>query len=142
MANKRQGYEGIAYFGAAGAQASSQLLNVRDIDYQLTHNRGRTTVRGDSTAPPIDTESVTVRIAAIEVTVVFDSTDASVLAMIQHAANGTAFALRTKSYASGLGYDGDVTAECGRPFPLDSEQLITFNCRPTLDGARTPLLNS
>lgn len=141
MPNKRMGYEGIVYYGAAGVTAATQLLNVRDFNEDGTNSRGNTTVRGDSSGPPADTESVTKRVKNIEVTVVFDSTDASVIAMINHANAGTAFALRSKSHASGTGFDGDVTAEVSRPYPLEGEQVVTFQCHPSLDGARAPLFN-
>lgn len=142
MANKKMNFEGLAYYGASGTTASTNLTNCRDITYNITHERGETTVRGDSTVPPIVTESVAARIAEIELTLVYDSSDASFTAMETAAGAGTAVAIKTKSYSSGKGFDGDVTLEMSRPFPLKGEQVVTFKCTPTLDGGRAPSLNT
>lgn len=141
MANKKMNYEGLAYYGAKGSTAATNLTNCRDITYNITTSRGETTVRGDSTTPPIESWNVTKRIASVELTLVFDTSDASFASMMTAAAAGTAVAIRTKSYSSGLGFDGDVTLEVGRPFPLDGEQVVTFTCFPNADD-RAPTLNS
>lgn len=142
MANKKMGFEGLAYYGSAGGTASTNLTNCRDITYNIEHEKGETTVRGDSTIAPIKTESSVTRVASIELTLVYDSSDASFTAMETAAAAGSAVAIRTKSYSSGKGYDGDCILDIGRPFPLNGEQVVTFTCTPTLDGNRTPSLNA
>ena len=134
-------FEGLAYYGAKGATAATNLTNCRDITYNITTEKGDTTVRGDSTVPPIHTDNVTQRVASIELTLLYDSSDASFTSMETAATGGTAVAIRTRSYASGKGYDGDVTLEMGRPFPLAGEQVVTFTCFPNGDD-RTPSLNA
>lgn len=141
MANVKMGFEGLAYYGVKGSAAGTNLTNCRDITYNLTTERGDTTVRGDSTTVPIETSNVTKRVASIELTLVYDSTDSSFTSMETAAAAGTAVAIKTLSYSSGKGFNGDCTLEMSRPFPLNGEQVVTFTCYPNRDD-RTPQLNS
>lgn len=130
MANKKMGFEGLAYYGTAGSTATNLLTNCRDISENLEVEKGDTTVRGDSTVPPMGTEIVTKRTKSIELTMVNDETD-TYLEAIRVAANlGNPFALRTKDYSSGKGFDGDVTAALSEPRPLAGEQVITITCTP------------
>lgn len=141
----RMAFEGQAFYGAAGATATTELTNCRDITYELEVEKGDTTVRGTQAspaAPPIKTEKVTIRSVSIEVTMLYDSADTNLAAMLTAAFGGLAWALRTKDYASGVGFNGDVTSSVSRPFPLNGEQVITFTCTPTRDEGRDPTLHA
>lgn len=127
---KRMGFQGIAYYGAAGSTASTQLTNSRDITYSLTTSKGNTTVRGDGSAPPIHYESVTERITSITIQMVNESTDAALEAMRVAAFAGNPIAIRLKDHSSGKGFDGDVILEESEPYPLNGEQVIDFTCTP------------
>lgn len=138
-ANQKMGFEGILYYGTAGSTASTQLTNVRDITITRDVERGDTTVRGTSAGPPIKTSHVSTRAVNIEVTMLNDSTDASLEAMRVAAAEGYAVALRGKDYASGKGPDGDYTMSESEPWPLNGEQVVTFTCEPTRAHGRDPI---
>lgn len=134
----RKGFEGIAYYGTAGSTASTQLTNCRDITYNTDAEFGDTTVRGDGSAVPIQTQSKTLRTQSIEITMLHDDTDTAFQAMETAAAGSDPVAIRTKSYASGKGYDGDCHLASSKPYPMNGEQVITFTCTPTRDGGRMP----
>lgn len=138
-ANQKMGFEGILYYGAAGSTASTQLANVRDIKITRDVERGNTTVRGASDAPPIKTAHVTARMIGLEVTMVNDSTDTSLEAMRVAATDGVAVALRGKDYASGKGPDGDFTLSESEEWNLEGEQVVTFTCEPTRAHGRNPV---
>jgi hypothetical protein len=134
----RMGFEGKAYQGVAGATASTELTNSRDITYAVDPQYGDTTVRGAGTSPPISTSKVAARTLSIEITMVHDTADTAVVAMLTAAYAGTPVAIRTKDYSSGKGYDGDCSISASQPFPLAGEQVITFTATPTRDEGRDP----
>lgn len=140
MANVKMGFEGLLYYGTAGSTASTLLENVKDITVSRDVERGNTTVRGTSAAPPIETEDVTTRKLQIEFVMIIDITDTSLEALRQAAANGTGVALRGKDYSSGKGPDADFTLSVSEPWPLNGEQAITFTATPTRSYGRAPVL--
>ena len=139
MATK-MGYEGILYIGTAGSTASSQVLNCVDLDYDVQPGRGDTTVRGDGTSPPIETSRVTSLKSTITWKMLNKTTDTFLTAMVAAARTGAAVAIRTKSYSSGLGYDGDCTLSVKNGAPLKGEQTFEFTAEAT-DELRAVLLN-
>jgi hypothetical protein len=138
MANTKMGFEGQLYYGVAGSTASTLLENTKDITVTRDVERGDTTVRGDSSAPPIGTGSVTKRMVNVEFTMIHDITDTAFAALKQASANGTGVALRGKDHSSGKGPDADYTLSHGDPWPLAGEQVVTFTAEPTRDYGRAP----
>lgn len=139
MANVKMGFEGLLYYGTAGATASTLIQNCKDITISGDLERGDTTVRGDSTAPPIRTEDACIRILQIEWQMIVDSTDTVYAALKAAAANGTLVALRGKDYSSGKGPDADFSISHNSPMPLNGEQVVTFTAIPSRSAGRTPL---
>ncbi len=137
--NVKMGFEGRLFIGVAGATAATQLTNIRDIKTEHGVNRGKTTVRGDSSAPPIETSNVTSRIIGLEFTMVNDATDVSLETLMQAAANGAGVALRGKDHAAGKGFNADFNISASDPWPLDGEQVRTFTCEPTRSYGREPI---
>lgn len=138
MANVKQGWEGQIFYGTAGTTGATLLENVKDISLNMEVERGNTTVRGDSTAPPIETEDVTIRKVGVEWGMIYDITDSAVEALLQAAADGTGVALRLKSYASGKGPDADFTLSVTWAEPLNGEQMINFTASPSRSYGRAP----
>jgi len=132
------GFEGLLYYGPAGSTASTLLENTRDITVTNDVERGDTTVRGNSTAPPIKTADVTAREATIEFVMINDITDTAFAALKQAAADGTGVALRGQDYASGKGPDADYTLSMSQPWPLQGEQVVTFTAQPSRSYGRAP----
>lgn len=135
---ERMGFEGILYYGVAGSTAATQLTNCRDITVEEDHERGDTTVRGDSSAPPIGTEAVTKRMLSIEFVMLNDSSDTSLEALRVASAAGAAVALRGKDHSAGKGPDADFTVTVSKPWPLNGEQVVTFKGVPTRGSGRAP----
>lgn len=135
----RKGFEGQAFYGVAGSTASTLLENARDITYNVEAEYGDTTVRGDGSQVPIQTQSKTLRTMSIEITMLHDDADASFQALQEAAGGSSPVAIRTKSYASGKGFDGDCHVAMGNPYPMAGEQVSTFTFTPTRDGGRMPV---
>jgi hypothetical protein len=137
--SKKMGFEGIILSGPAGATATSQLANARDINYDFTTTKGSTTARGDSSAPPIGTARVTGRGVSIGWTMLNRTTDTALAALLAASFAGTPMAIRLKDHASGKGYDGDCILEHRIGKPLEGEQTIEFTAEPN-DDLRDPQL--
>src|SRR5687768_11124783 len=124
------GFEGEAFIGTAGSTAGTRLSNSTDIKFDLDIEEGNTTVRGDGSAPPIDTSSVTIRKWGAQVTMLNSTSDASLSTFRTAAVNGTPLAFRMKDYDSGTGYDGDVNVKFSHDKPLRGEQQLQFSVTP------------
>lgn len=132
MADK-MGFQGKIFYGVAGATATNEITNSRDINYPYSTTKGNTTVRGDGSLPPPDTQSVTRRVATIDWTMINKTTDANLPALLAAAYAGTPVAIRTKDYAAGKGFDGDVVLDVTHGKPLDGEQTYQFTATPNGD---------
>jgi len=140
MANVKMGFEGLVYRGTAGSTATTLLENIKDVSYNLDIEKGNTTVRGDSTTIPIETEDVSVRKVSIEFNMINDTTDTDLETIRAAAFAGTIIALRLKDHSSGKGFDGDVTLSVGNSLPLAGEQDISFTATPSRSSGRSPSL--
>lgn len=141
MPSPRMGYEGLLYRGTAGSTAATQVTNSRDITESFGTQQGETTVRGDSSVPPIECYRVTARSYDLKWNMTEDDTDTSLTAFKAAAAAGTPIAVRTKSYSSGTGVDMDViivSIEQGKPYK--GEATVDITAKPCRDN-RTPQFN-
>lgn len=138
MANVKMGFEGLLYYGAAGTTAATLLSNCKDISLSMDNEKGNTTVRGDSTTPPIETEDTTLRKVQIEFTMINDITDTAYAAINTAVGSGAGIALRLKDYSSGKGPDADFVVTKSHPFPLNGEQAVTFTATPSRSYGRSP----
>jgi len=136
--NVKQGFEGQILTGTVGSTATSLLENVKDINYNVEITKGNTTVRGDSTAPPVKTEDPTQRICSIEFQMINDITDTLFEQLMTAACAGTAVAIRTRWAATGKGFDGDCTLSHQHSQTLEGEQAITFTATPSRSYGRAP----
>lgn len=131
MAKHYMGFEGLIYTGTAGSTAATLLENCVDISYDLTTETGDTTVRGDGTAPPINTSDVTARVASITFTMRNVASDTALENLRTAAAAGTLVAIRTKDHAAGKGFDGDCHLSVTNGKPLRGEQTLDFTATPS-----------
>lgn len=134
------GYEGQIYYGTAGTTATTQLVNVVDLDYNQDPERGDTTTRGDGTTVPIITSRVTGLKPTVTWKMLNKPDDTSLAALIAAAKTGAAVAIRTKAKASGLGFDGDMTLSHKISSPLKGESSHEFVGEATEESLRVPLL--
>lgn len=141
MAVKKQGFEGILLYGVAGSTAATQVTNSRDISETIDIEEGSTTIRGTGASPPINTSRVTGLTYSLDWQMIDKSDDTTLTALKAAAVAGTPVAIRTKSYASGTGFDGDMILKFKKGTPLKGEQTYDFTGMPN-DDNRTPLLNA
>lgn len=134
MAVKKMGFEGILLYGVAGTTAATAVTNSRDITESFGTETGETTVRGDGSAPPIVTARVTARTYSLGFQMLDKSDDTTLAALKAAAVAGTPVALRTKSYSSGTGIDGDVILTFENGKPLKGEATLDFTAVPNDDS--------
>lgn len=132
------GFEGQVFTGTAGAEATELIENSRDITYGFDTENGETTVRGDSTAPPMKTERVSARVASIEFEMTVHEGDTILEDLLTACYSGEPVAIRTKHKISGKGFDGDCTLKNSHGKPIRGEQTIKFTCTPTREAGREP----
>lgn len=136
MAAKKMSFEGKLYHGTAGTTGATEIGNVRDITETFEIQEGDTTEKGTS-GIPIMTSRVTARGYQIDFTMLNKTTDSSLTALRAAAVAGTPVAIRTKSYDSGTGYDGDMILTVTHGRPHNGEQTYQFTGKPN-DDSRTP----
>lgn len=141
MATRYSGYQGIIYYGTAGSTATTQITNCEDLNYDNEAERAPTTVRGTGATPPINTSKVVALGAVITWSMLMKSDDATLTSLLAAARTGAAVAIRTKSYASGLGFDGDCTLSVTHEMTLKGQSKFNFTGEPTDDEGRAPQLN-
>jgi hypothetical protein len=137
----RMGFEGKIFYGVAGAEATTEITNSRDITYTIDTEEGDTTVRGDGSAPPIDTGRVTIRkVSALTWQMTNTTGDTTLLALWTAATAGTPVAIRTKDKTAGKGFDGDVYLSISHTKPLRGEQQLEFSVKKVTRENRAPQL--
>lgn len=136
----RMGYETQLFYGTAGSTGATQITNAIDVDYNIDPTRGDTTTRGAGTSVPIETSKVTALKPTITWRMLNKPSDTTLAALIAASKTGAAVALRTKSYSSGQGFDGDVTLAMKEGAPLKGEGTFEFTAEATDDEGRTPAL--
>jgi hypothetical protein len=141
VATTKSGYEGILYYGAAGSTGSEQVTNCEDLNYDTEPERVETTVRGAGTSPPIVTSKVVALKPTITWSMLLKTGDTTLTALLAAARTGAAVALRTKSYSSGLGFDGDCTLGVTHEMTLKGQSKFNFTAEATDDEGRAPQLN-
>ena len=133
------GFEGIAYIGTAGTEATTQLdMDVVDITLDLDEDYGETTDRGDSSEVPVETGDPVLRKYGVELKMLNDPDDANLQTILAAVNTGTPLAFRTKDHAAGKGFDGDVFFKRKHGMPLKGEQTLDFTVKPTKKAGRTP----
>jgi len=137
MATKKMGYEGKLYVGTAGSTATNELTNSRDIHFEFDVEWCDTTVRGDGSAVPIETQRPVLRRVSLKWTMIVKSDDTNLATLRNAEYVCTPVALRTLDYSGGKGVDADFYITSNHGKPIKGEQTIEFTAKPT-DESRTP----
>lgn len=141
MATTSSGYQGQLFYGTAGGTAAQQVTNCVDLNYDTEPERAETTVRGAGTAVPVVTSKTVALKPVITWSMLQKSGDTVLTALLAAARTGAAVALRTKSFASGTGFDGDCTLGVTHEMTLKGESKYNFTAEATDDEGRAPQLN-
>lgn len=138
MAKKRAGWERLIYRGTAGSTAATQIdTHVRDINIGHGNAYNETTDRGDGSAVPKMTEQLVKHTAEITFTMIYEDSEAHMVALLAAAQAGTVLAFLIKRRSSGVTeFDGDCYVDYDSPGPLEGGQEVTFTLHPTDDGGR------
>jgi hypothetical protein len=129
----RRGFEGQIFYGTAGSTASTQLTNCDELDYDNPVEKIETTTRGAGTNVPKKSKKVVAIDAMITWSMYLKDGDTALLALIAAARTGALVAIRTKSYSSGLGFDGDCTVTCKHTKNAKGESKFNFTAEPCDD---------
>jgi len=132
------GFETLLFLGTAGATATQQVTNAQDVDYNLDPEKGDTTPRGDGTAVPIITSRVTGLKPQVTFTYLNKQGDTLLAILLAAQTTGAPLAVRTKSWASGKGYDGDMTFTMKQKGPLKGESAFEFTGEASDEAGRAP----
>lgn len=144
MADQKMSFEGLAYYGTVGSTpgAGGLIPETRDMSMTFTSEKGSTTVRevdgSGNPVVPVETENVTVLKWQFDFQTLNVPGNAIIAALLAASFAGTPIALRTKDFASGKGYDGDVILEHKQGLSLRGEQTLDFTAKPTRAGGRRP----
>lgn len=137
---QKMGFEGLIYYGVAGSTAATLIPETRDMSMTFSTDKGNTTARNADGSVPIETERVTVRKFQFDFQVLNVPDNAVIAALLAASFAGTPVAFRSKDYAAGKGYDGDVVLEHKNAQTLRGEQAIDFTAKPTRSAGRVPVL--
>lgn len=133
MAVTRMGYEGRLFVDAAGATATTQVTNIEDLNYDNPLERVETTTRGDGTSLPKKSEKPVTMGAEVTWSMFHKDGDATLTTILAAARAGSLLAIRTKSYASGTGFDGDCSIEVRHEKTLKGASKYNFTATPCDD---------
>ena len=136
----RKGYEGQIFIGAAGSTGATQLVNRTDISEDRTPEWVETTVAGAGTSIPEKDEEIVSLAHQISFTLIYDSGDAAISTLLGYLNAGTPFALRTKAFSTGTGFDGDVTGSLKTGRQLKEGQKFEVECHVN-QRLRAPSIN-
>lgn len=140
---KKAGYQGLLYYGTGGATAATLVTNARDINYAFSNDVTEITTRGDGSSPPIQENIIIGRkLDDLSWSMMEKSDDTTLTALKTAAANGTVVALRTKSWSSGTGFDGDVYVSCKQGMPIGGAQTWDFTAVLAPHVDRVPSFNA
>jgi hypothetical protein len=126
----KMGFEGLVYYGTAGSTASTLIENRGDVTIDVDPQTDDTTVAGDGTGPPLESEDVATRKWSATMNMKNDSSDSVLEALRVAACAGTQVAIRMKDYSSGKGYDGDCNVKMSHGKPLKGAQTFDFTFTP------------
>lgn len=143
MADQKMGFEGSAYYGGTpGVEATTPIPETRDMTETFDADEGDTTVReydgGGNPLIPVETAAKTKLKWGFDFQTLNVPGNAVIAAMLAASYAGTAIAFRTKDFAAGKGFNGDVTLKHKFTRSLSGEQTIDWTCKPTRAGGRRP----
>jgi hypothetical protein len=123
------GLEGKLYYGDAGATASNELKNAKDVTLNLEASEADVTTRGNN---GWRATVAALKDASIEWSMVWDSADAGFNAIKNAYLNGTPIALAVLDGADGEGLDADFAIiSFSREEPLEDAMSVSVTAKPT-----------
>ncbi|WP_254512855.1 hypothetical protein [Anatilimnocola floriformis] len=137
---QKMGFEGQIFYGVAGNTAGSLIPETRDMSMTYSTDKGNTTARNAAGTIPIETERVTTRKWQFDFNMLSVPGNEVQAAILAASYAGSPIAFRSKDFAAGKGYDGDVIIEHKLGKPLRGEQTYDVTVKPTRSAGREPVL--
>jgi TP901-1 family phage major tail protein len=123
------GLEGKLYYGDAGAMASNELKNAKDVTLNLEASEADVTTRANN---GWRATVAALKDASIEWEMVWNSDDAGFAAIKNAYLNGTAIALAILDGADGEGLDADFAiTSFSRSENLEDAMTVSVTAKPT-----------
>ena len=128
----KRGFEGKIYIDAAGATATTQLVERTDITYNISQERAESTAAGDGSSVPLKTEEVVAIAVEISWSMLYKTEDTNIADMLNAAVAGTAFAIKIMRHGTDSDvFDGDCTFDIGSSMPLKENQKFEITAVPS-----------
>ena len=123
------GMEAKLYYGTAGATATTELTNVKDVTLNLETGEADVTTRGNQ---GWRATVATLKNGSVEFEMIWDTGDAGFTAIQQAYFNNTAIALAILDGANGEGLDADFSiTNFTRNEPLEEAMTVSVTAKPT-----------
>jgi hypothetical protein len=125
----RLGLEGKLYYGDAGALASNELKNAKDVTLNLESSEADVTTRGNN---GWRATVAALKDASVEFELVWDTGNAGFTAIKNAYLNGAAIALAILDDLDGEGLDADFSiTSFSRGEPLEEAMTVSVTAKPT-----------
>ena len=136
------GYTTQLFIGTPGSSAGTRVENARDINHPIEQTYGTTTIRGDGTAIPIETEKTVSRKPSVTWTMGSDPNDAPLATLRAAAKSATpvvACLLKERNAAGAevTILDSDFNIKVTEKSPLGGALEYDFEATPSRDYGRT-----
>ncbi len=123
------GMEAKLLYGAAGATATTELTNVKDVTLNLETGEADVTTRGNQ---GWRATVATLKNGSVEFEMIWDTSDAGFTAIREAYFNNTAIALAILDGANGEGLDADFSiTNFTRNEPLEEAMTVSVTAKPT-----------
>ncbi|HOA75209.1 MAG TPA: phage tail tube protein [Phycisphaerae bacterium] len=123
------GMEARLYYGTAGATATTELINVKDVTLNLETGEADVTTRGNQ---GWRATVATLKNGTVEFEMIWDTGDAGFAAIKDAYFNNTAIALAILDGANGEGLDADFSiTNFSRNEPLEEAITVSVTAKPT-----------
>jgi hypothetical protein len=136
------GYTTQLFYGTPGAAGTNRVTNCKDLNFPIEHSYGDTTIRGDGSTVPIQTEKIVSRRPSVTWTMQEEPNDTALTALRAAAISATpVVALVVKERNAGgaevVILDGDFNIKFTQKSPLGGSKEYDFEATPSRDYNRT-----
>lgn len=136
------GYTSQLFYGTPGTTAATRVTNCKDLNFPIEHSYGDTTIRGDGSAVPIQTEKIVSRRPTVTWTMQEEPNDTALAVLRAAAISATPVVSlvvkeRNSAGAEVVILDGDFNIKFTQKSPLAGSKEYDFEATPSRDYNRT-----
>jgi hypothetical protein len=139
------GYTSQLFYGTAGSTANNRITNCKDLNFPIEHSYGDTTIRGDGSTVPIQTEKIVSRRPTITWTMQEEPNDTALVALRAVCISATPVCSLVVKERNSAGAeiticDGDFNIKVTQKSPLGGSKEYDFEATPSRDYNRNVTL--